>query len=295
MAGNTALQAWREVPFTEFSPYETREKLPDGAYLGQIVATKGPDQPMFRVVQNSGTEIEWDNEEGKEFIPRAVQVSYGEESSNNNVIHHVPTVSRDNYRVNSGRTRVPLSVPASVEVDQFQGGYMCVIDGPGNGQIYNIHSNSKPQTKNVVVGGNSVSRTVANIYLEEELRVSFTEDTEVRLVASQYKNVVLTTRHANLCCGFALVPVPANHYFLAQIRGACLVNANGGPGNMNLADANSSGEVRIYKNTSGAVLLANTANATEINRRIFGQELGYVLEPRNFGGNAIVMAMLDIV
>lgn len=301
MAGNTALQAWREVPFTEFSPYETRAKLPDGAYLGQIVATKGPDQPMFRVVQNSSTAITWDGDaDNKEFIPKPVEMSYKEDSETNNVRAHVPSGQRSNYRVNSGRIRVPLSLerPAAVDVDEFQGGYMVVIDGPGTGQIYNIQGNGKPYAK----GG----ETVSNIFLEEELRISFTQDTEVRLVANQYKDVGQATNKANLCCGFALVPVPANHFFLAQIRGACLVKIHHTSG-LNLSGGGASGDqnVLIYKvgdptvnasTNTGRVGVREDISGGEADNFVFKQTLGYLLEPRNIANqNDPVLAMLDIV
>jgi len=117
-----------------------------------------------------------------------------------------------------GSKQVTITVTAGTAITQndLQGGYLCTIDGDGEGYLYPIQGNSAIDA----------SGTVVVVDLEVPILVAFSTS-EASLVHSPWLAVVPSATEEQFPAGVAPIAVTASYYFWCQTGGLAAYKGSG--------------------------------------------------------------------
>lgn len=154
------------------------------------------------------------------------------------------------HPIDTFRVRVTA---ASVIVNQYEDGILCVDEGTGVGQSYAIKDNTA--TDDPVTG-------VIECNLYDPLVTAWaTADTDVTLLENIYRKVVICTTGAiELPVGVPLITIPANEYCWLQTWGPCGVKVDAAVGGGNGIDERVA---VLSTNHAGQVFFLGTADVVE--------------------------------
>lgn len=116
-----------------------------------------------------------------------------------------------------GDTSLTVTVTNAVTADQYKDGFIWVSDDTGEGNIYEVLSNTAASG-----GEDSV------FYLKGCIRVAFADATTVTMYACLQNGVIICpTALTAAPAGVPLIPVTASYYFWNQVKGPCPVLIDG--------------------------------------------------------------------
>ena len=259
----TPLQAYREIPFSGFSPYAPVRKLPTGAYLGQTVKTHSPDNATFRIMR---AQEEIGN--GDDRTPQLV-------ASQNWYVVAVPSL--DNFpkgtsEVPKGTSEITLDVRLSSEEisdNSLSGSKGFIVRGLGLGSGFYVKYN---------VG--------TKIAIDPATQTALDTTSAINLRKPYYSQITGGPAGDSKINGIALTTIPEEYYFLALVRGVVPLQMDTG-----VAPAAAS-------NTNRAVAVARTPN---IKNRIkvadAGEHIiGHILNPsESIASDAWYMINFNVV
>lgn len=197
---STQTQMYREAPFHRFSPWEPREALPKGAFLGQVLETDTPDNAAYRVMRNGRTAI------GDE--PTLIEMRFTEV---------VDTRSNIDVSYDEGTDFLQIhSSSGPFNENQFTHGlfYKTAGDSVTFGQLHRVTYNklSKP------LETSSDYQTFFTI--DPPLLSDWVSDPSGNLVVHPLNGVIAATGQQGVVCGVTVCAVPAEYYFLGLVRGS---------------------------------------------------------------------------
>lgn len=294
-ANSSAIQIYREIPSHSMSPYETYDTLPKGAFVGQQVEFNTPDRSAYIVAKNSDLPIYGvgripagttngithgnidpnDEDPRNSRDPQAFRGSAGlfQRIRPSSELHLSSTLT---HKVNQGRNRLDINLSQSVAENELSGGKITVTTNVNLSRGNYID----PQTsyyisRNTASTGSSNATT---IYLLEEIRHRLIPNSTLEIVQNPYNGVFVSSTREDAPAGFTVCSVPAEHYFLALVRGIVLLTAtpNHGGGIIVSPSAmyiESQGQVASSVNAADKVV-GHTLDA--INVASSGQFYGYV-------------------
>lgn len=209
MNNTTALQQYRQVPFHRFSPLEPREKLPKGAFVGQLIELNTPDLSAYRVCKNGATALTVDNTNAKLV---GASISTG-----------LSGTANIEAAVKQGQARVIVEVEDTdnASKNQFAGGKFDIVGGTGAGESYYIQRNNAKDTS-----GGTGNHNVT-FWLQEKLRKDIATDSNANIINNPCNGVLGTGTESIPIVGANITAVPANYYFLAQVRGIIRLDDDG--------------------------------------------------------------------
>ena len=119
----------------------------------------------------------------------------------------------------AGARQVTYTAVGTITENQYAGGILCVVDGTGQGLQYKIESH---------LAITAAATGVINLY--DPILTALDTTTDVMLVKSPYKSVVVAPDQIVLPTGVAPIPVTASYFFWNQTRGLAPVLAEDSTG-----------------------------------------------------------------
>ena len=176
-----------------------------------------------------------------------------------------------------GDVEVTITLAATATKDQFEGAWLTIEDGTGEGQAYLIESN-KAGTDNATSGYDIVCQLAD----EGGIRIALAAATELTVTLNKYAEVVVfPTNPTGVATGVPLMAVPANYYFWAQTLGPCPVVV-GATDTIVVGDPVGIGTAT----TAGAACLLDVAADGDV-------LLGYVMHAASTGETALIDLHLE--
>lgn len=250
----TPLQAYREIPFSGFSPYAPVRKLPTGAYLGQTIKTHSPDNATFRIMRA--------NEEIGDSDDRTPHLV----ASQNWYVVATPSV--DNYPVGTseipkGTSQIKLDIRLKSEEiydNSLAGSKGFIVQGLGIGSGFYVKHN--------VVTGPATNREYV-ITIDPATQLALNTQSGINLRKPYYSQITGGPAGNGKINGVALTTIPEAHYFLALVRGIVPLQMDAGQATAAASNANR------------AVAIARTQNAkNRIKVAVAGERvIGHILNP----------------
>lgn len=255
---HTPLQAFRELPFSGFSPYEPVERLPKGAYLGQTVKTSSPENMTFRVMRAHGKI--GDNER----TPKLVSKTTWYASANTLVENgrYIPKNTKQ-FQIEIRSADFGDDEPVDLKAipdDYFTGSKASIIDGNNvSGVTFYITSNTR-------IKGTSEHWITIDHPLPGEL------DDPLFYMHNEFASQTVggPTGHRRIN-GVALTVIPEGYYFLGLVRGIVPLQMDSSPesgtaasqSNRAVSESNGSETNRIKIAETGDRIIGHILNPSE--------------------------------
>jgi hypothetical protein len=113
-----------------------------------------------------------------------------------------------------GDKRVTVFVTTAPTANEWDNGYLVMLDGTGEKEMYLIKSHTVPASGGIVT---------IDIADTGGIRTASAVTSEITIVKNIYKDVIVhpVTTATGKATGVPLVAVPANYFFWSQVKGPC--------------------------------------------------------------------------
>ena len=161
--------------------------------------------------------------------------------------------------VSAGARSFTYTAVGTITANQYADGLACIVDGAGQGIQYKIKSH---------LAITAAQTGVINLY--DPIVTALDTTTDIMLVKSAYKSVIVTPDQVLYPTGVAPIPVQASFFFWNQTRGIGLVLAEDSTGD------NVTERICTLGTSAGVLTTAGGAPGANIIGRVYFDNLDHV-------------------